>query len=231
MLTGPTAAGAEFLVNGYTASRQDEAAVASDSAGDFVVAWEGTGSGGYGIYASACNAGRPGAREASSRSTRTPWREPIRLPRWRWIRPAISSSPGGATPMAAGPASLPSDSMPPARCKEASSKSIPTPRATRLIPRSQWMRRATSSSLGTIPPPWAIRILEPRPSATTPRAWPREASSASAPRRPAFNRSPRWRWIPPATSCWLGTTTTSTATWASLRSATIRRAWPKEASS
>ena len=97
----PTACGAEFLVNSYTTGPQDEAAVASDSAGDFVGRWEGAGGGGYGIYAAAIQRrGRRPGKPVRSEFERSRWE--TRLPRWRWIRPAISLLLWAATPMADG---------------------------------------------------------------------------------------------------------------------------------
>ncbi len=45
------ASGSELQVNTATAGNRQDASVAMDSAGDFVVAWSGYGTNGYGIYA------------------------------------------------------------------------------------------------------------------------------------------------------------------------------------
>ena len=90
--------GGEFRVNTYTTGNQVDPAVAMDPAGDFVVAWQSDGQdgSGYGIYAQRYNAaGR--RRAANSASTPTRPDSQICARRWRWIRPATSSSPGRAT--------------------------------------------------------------------------------------------------------------------------------------
>ena len=92
------AQGSGFQVNTYTTGNQAYPVVAMDSAGDFVIAWQSFDEiGGSGDTTSTPSAIIPPAwpKAASSKSIPTP---PAisGIPRWLWIRPAISSSPGRA---------------------------------------------------------------------------------------------------------------------------------------
>ena len=141
--------GGEFRINTTTAGDQTYPAVAMDSAGDFTVTWTSSGQDGSagGIYAQRYNSS--GVAQGGEVQVNTTTAGDQTTPDIAMDRPAIPSSPGPARARtAADTGPTPSGSTPPVRRSAASSRSTPTPPATRPSRAPRWTPAAILSSPG-----------------------------------------------------------------------------------
>ena len=171
-----SALGSEFQVNTYTNGSQILPQIAMDSTGDFVIVWYGESAdgSGYGIYAQQFNAsGNPQGSEFRVNSNTAALLS----------APTVAMDSAGdfvvgwtGAPYGNSETNIYAALQRGGRRKAARSISIATRSETNL-PRRPWTRPVISSSLGSIRP---FNRTCLRPSATTPPACGREASSASA---------------------------------------------------